>query len=421
MFEGAPVNTGAVVWPDPDSASFAVRRMQVKLHRRATEESGRRYGDLFNLVRDPALLVHAWERVRQNKGSRTPGVDGATVALIESRIGVDAFLQEIRDRLRSRTFTPVGVRQVEIPKSNGKVRRLGIPTVGDRVVQAALKAVLEPIFEADFVSCSYGFRPNRRAQDAVSEIQYLTSRTYEWVLEADIEACFDTIDHAALMGRIRSRISDARVLSLVKAFLRSGVMTTSGDRQETLTGTPQGGILSPLLANIALSLLDEHFSREWEQQMGTSPRRNARRRRGEANYRLIRYADDFVVVVAGERCHADRLRQRVTGVLAPMGLRLPRFSHPPDAKTRDGQVLRLHRGVQEGDRLDQGQGADTDQQIDPAHEPGRTAHQYRPGPAGVGELFPARSVQGRVQCDRLLRVGEDREVDTAQAQPDRVA
>ena len=322
MFEGAPVNTGAVVWPDPDSASFAVRRMQVKLHRWATEESGRRFGDLFNLVCDPAFLVHAWERVRQNKGSRTPGIDGATVALIESRIGVDAFLQEIRDRLRSRTFTPVGVRQVEIPKSNGKVRRLGIPTVGDRVVQAALKAVLEPIFEADFVPCSYGFCPNRRAQDAVSEIQYLTSRTYEWVLEADIEACFDTIDHAALMGRIRSRISDARVLSLVKAFLRSGVMTTSGDRQETLTGTPQGGILSPLLANIALSLLDEHFSREWEQQMGTSHRRNARRRRGEANYRLIRYADDFVVVVAGERCHAERLREQVTGVLAPMGLRL---------------------------------------------------------------------------------------------------
>ena len=242
---------------------------------------------------------------------------------------------------------------MEIPKSNGKVRLLGIPTVGDRVVQAALKAVLEPIFEADFVSCSYGFRPNRRAQDAVSEIQYLTSRTYEWVLEADIEACFDTIDHAALMGRIRSRISDAHVLSLVKAFLRSGVMTTSGDRQETLTGTPQGGILSPLLANIALSLLDEHFSREWEQQMGTSHRRNARRRRGEANYRLIRYADDFVVVVAGERCHAERLREQVTGVLAPMGLRLSpektRVVHidegfdflgfralPPDAQTRDG-------------------------------------------------------------------------------------
>ncbi|MFM8895691.1 MAG: reverse transcriptase domain-containing protein, partial [Actinomycetales bacterium] len=140
--------------------------------------------------------------------------------------------------------------------------------------------------------------------------------------EADIQACFDTIDHAALMGRIRARISDARILSLVKAFLRSGVMTTSGDHQETLTGTPQGGILSPLLANIALSLLDEHFSRQWQQQMGTSYQRSRRRRHGEANYRLVRYADDFVVVVAGQRCHAERLREDVAGVLAPMGLHL---------------------------------------------------------------------------------------------------
>ena len=244
MFEEAPVNTGAVDWPDPDSAYFAVRRMQVKLHRWATEESGRRFGDLYNLVCDPAFLVHAWERVSHNKGARTPGVDGATVALIESRIGVDVFLQEVRERLTSRTFTPVEVRQVEIPKSSGKVRKLGIPTVADRVVQAALKAVLEPIFEADFVPCSYGFRPNRRAQDAVSEIQHLTSRSYEWVLEADIEACFDNIDHVALMGRIRSRISDKRVLVLVKAFLKSGVMTTTGNQEETLTGTPQGGLCS---------------------------------------------------------------------------------------------------------------------------------------------------------------------------------
>lgn len=322
MFEEAPVNTGAVDWPDPDSAYFAVRRMQIKLHRWATEESGRRFGDLYNLVCDPAFLVHAWERVSHNKGSRTPGVDGATVALIESRIGVDVFLHEVREKLKSGTFAPVEVRQVEIPKSSGKVRKLGIPTVADRVVQAALKAVLEPIFEADFVPCSYGFRPNRRAQDAVSEIQYLTSRSYEWVLEADIEACFDNIDHVALMGRIRSRISDKRVLALVKAFLKSGVMTTTGNQEETLTGTPQGGILSPLLANIALSLLDEYFAQQWEQQMGTSHRRDKRRHHGEANYRLIRYADDFVVVVAGERCHAERLREQVTGVLAPMGLRL---------------------------------------------------------------------------------------------------
>lgn len=322
MLEEALVNTGAVDWPDPESAHATVRGMQIKLHRWATENSGRRFGDLYNLVCDRSFLVHAWERVSRNTGSRTPGVDGATVAQIESRIGVSVFLHEIREKLMSRTFVPVAVRQVEIPKSGGKVRKLGIPTVADRVVQAALKLVLEPIFEADFVPCSYGFRPNRRAQDAISEIQHLTSRSYEWVLEADIQACFDNIDHVALMGRIRSRISDKRVLGLVKAFLKSGVMTTTGNQEETLTGTPQGGILSPLLANIALSLLDEHFARQWEEEMGSWHRRDKRRRHGEANYRLIRYADDFVVVVSGERHHVEELREQVAGVLTPMGLTL---------------------------------------------------------------------------------------------------
>jgi len=241
MFEDASVNTGAVEWPDPDSAYFAVRKMQVKLHRWATEDPGRRFGDLYNLVCDPAFLVNAWERVSSNKGSRTPGVDRATVAKIETRVGVEAFLRDVREQVKSRTFHPVEVRQVVIPKASGKVRKLGIPTVTDRVVQAALKAVLEPIFEADFQPCSYGFRPNRRAQDAVAEIHHMASRSYEWVLEADIEACFDNIDHVVLMDKVRSRVSDKRVLGLVKAFLKSGVMTTTGNREETLTARPGEG------------------------------------------------------------------------------------------------------------------------------------------------------------------------------------
>jgi RNA-directed DNA polymerase len=135
------------------------------------------------------------------------------------------------------------------------------------VVQASLKLVLEPIFEADFKPCSYGFRPNRRAQDAIAEIHYLASgpRDYHWILEADIQACFDEISHSALMGRVQARITDKRVCALVKAFLRSGVLTELGDREDTFTGTPQGGILSPLLANIALSTLDEHFDQQWRQ------------------------------------------------------------------------------------------------------------------------------------------------------------
>ena len=209
-----------------------------------------------------------------------------------------------------------------IPKASGKMRALGIPTVADRVVQAALKLVLEPIFEADFAPCSYGFRPNRRAQDAIAEIHHYTTKSYRWVLEADIEACFDNIDHVALMDRLRRRIGDKRVLALVKSFLKAGVMTTIGSREGTITGTPQGGILSPLLANIALSVLDEHFMRQWTTTMANEVQRQARKRRGQANYRLVRYADDFVIVVTGEKEHAEALREQVADVLAPLGLRL---------------------------------------------------------------------------------------------------
>ena len=164
MFEDAPVNTGAVQWPDTDSAFWTVRRTQLKLHRWASEDRTRRFGDLFNLVYDPAFLMHAWERVSSNAGARTAGMDRVTVAQIVARGGVEVFLGQIRDLLKSGKYEPVQVRRVTIPKASGKFRQLGIPTVADRVVQASLKAVLEPIFEADFVSCSYGFRPNRRAR-----------------------------------------------------------------------------------------------------------------------------------------------------------------------------------------------------------------------------------------------------------------
>ena len=322
MSEDAPVNVGAAGWPSDARAYLGVRRMQTKLHGWAATDGGRRFDDLWNLVCDPAFLTMAWERVAGNKGSKTPGVDRVTVARISSGVGVEEFLRNLRAQLRAGEFRPVPVRQVMIPKASGKLRKLGIPTVTDRVVQAALKLVLEPIFEADFKSCSYGFRPNRRAQDAVAEIHHFASKSYEWVLEADIEACFDMIDHTALMDRLRCRIGDKRVLALVKAFLKAGVLTTVGTTEGTITGTPQGGILSPLLANIALSKLDDHFSQQWQTQMATEVQRQRRRRKGQANYRLIRYADDFVIVVTGQREHAEQLREEVAEVLAPMGLRL---------------------------------------------------------------------------------------------------
>jgi RNA-directed DNA polymerase len=233
------------------------------------------------------------------------------------------FLTQLRAELKARQFRPLPVRERMIPKRSGTLRALGIPTARDRTVQAAVKLVLEPIFEVDFDPCSYGFRPKRRAQDAIAEIHFLASspRNYCWVLEADIAACFDQIDHTALMGRVRRRIGDKRVLALVKAFLKAGVLTEDGRRRDTTTGTPQGGILSPLLANIALSVLDERFTAAW-QQMGTDSARHRRRAKGLATYRLVRFADDFVVMVNGTRAHAEALRATVTAVLAPMGLSL---------------------------------------------------------------------------------------------------
>jgi RNA-directed DNA polymerase len=322
MSEDTPVNTG-VEWPDEFLAGALVRRMQVKLHRWAGEDSSRRFVDLFNLVCDPAFLAVAWQRVAGNVGARTAGVDRMTVSYIVHRVGVTPFLDHVRGLLKSGEFRPVPVRQVMIPKASGKVRALGIPTVTDRVVQAALKLVLEPIFEADFLPCSYGFRPMRRAHDAIAEIHAFTSRPrdYEWVVEADIAACFDEIDHPVLMDRVRQRVKDKKVLALVKAFLKAGVMTSAGDRRDSWRGTPQGGILSPLLANIALSTLDEHFARQWK-AFGDRNQRHRRRARGLATWRLVRYADDFVVLVKGEQHHAEALLEEIAQVIAPLGLRL---------------------------------------------------------------------------------------------------
>jgi RNA-directed DNA polymerase len=305
-------------WPGLDEAELRVLKIQTKLHQWAIDDPHRRFDDLYNLVCDPAFLVVAWNRVRGNRGARSAGVDGVKP---NSIVFGEVLLAGLRAELKARTFQPLPVRERLIPKANGKVRMLGIATARDRVIQASLKLVLEPVFEADFRPCSYGFRPKRRAQDAIAEIHFLGSRSYEWVLEGDIKACFDEISHSALLRRVRDRIADKRVVGLVKAFLHAGILGEDGRNRATITGTPQGGILSPVLANIALSVLDEHFAQAWE-AMGDFNARASRRRNGLATYRIVRYADDFVVMVAGTRAHAEGLRDEVAGVLAPMGLRL---------------------------------------------------------------------------------------------------
>jgi RNA-directed DNA polymerase len=183
---------------------------------------------------------------RVTRGANTPGVDGWTVTLVEERLGVPGFLDDLRAALKDGSFRPLPVRERKIPKpgGSGKLRKLGIPAVADKVVQAALKLVLEPIFEADFEPVSYGFRPMRRAHDAIAEIHHFGTSGYRWVLDADIEAAFDNCSHSAVMGRVRAKVKDKRVLALVKAFLKAGIMTETGEYQDTWTGTPQGGLCS---------------------------------------------------------------------------------------------------------------------------------------------------------------------------------
>ena len=315
------MNTNALEQAKLD-AERRVLEIQTKLHRWSAADAQRRFDDLYNLVCDPAFLLVGWLRVRSNKGARTAGVDGQTAHYIEAVRGVEGFLTELRAELKDRTFQPVPARERAIPKAGGKVRYLGIATIRDRVVQASLKLVLEPIFEADFLPCSYGFRPKRRAHDAVAEVRHLTSHSYEWIVEGDIKACFDEISHSALLARVRARVGDKRVLALVKAFLKAGILDEDRRLRDTNAGTAQGSILSPVLSNVALSVLDEYVARA-PGGPGTSPYQRAKRRaQSLPNYRLVRYADDWCLMISGTRADAEALREQTAKVLAVMGLRL---------------------------------------------------------------------------------------------------
>lgn len=320
------VNTGDLA-RDPAlwAAERRVLEIQAKLHQWARSDPGRRFDDLYNLVCDPAFLRVAWYRVRGNRGARSAGVDGMTAWHVENTVGVETLVGGLREALKARSFRPLPVRERMIPKpGTSKKRRLGIATVRDRVVQAALKLVLEPVFEADFLPCSYGFRPNRRAWDAVAEVRYLAShnRNYEWVVEGDIKACFDEISHVGLMDRVRARVGDKRVLALVKAFLKAGILREDGALENTSAGTPQGSILSPLLSNVALSVLDEHVARMPGGPSSSKSARSRRIRAGQPNVRLVRYADDWCLMIRGTRTDAEALREEIAGVLTTMGLRL---------------------------------------------------------------------------------------------------
>jgi len=280
-----------------------VRSLQEKLYVAAKASPTRRFGTIRDRVTQWDVMMQAWEEVRRNRGA--PGVDGVTIGAVEEQ-GVEAFLRELQEQLRDGTYRPLPVRRVMISKRSGGQRALGIPTVRDRIAQAAVKLVIEPIFEADFLPCSYGYRPGRSAQGAAREVQKWLTIGLENVLDADIKSCFDEIPHDRLLSAVARRISDGTILRLVRMWLKSGVLV-GGGVESSEKGTPQGGVLSPLLANVYL----HQFDAEWK-------RRELAYRYG-ADAKLVRYADDIVIMSS----HSVRpLVPIVREVLTGMGLTL---------------------------------------------------------------------------------------------------
>lgn len=265
----------------------AIRTLQRKLYTKAKQDPAYRFYALYDKVWRADILMHAWNLVRANKGS--PGIDGMNFSDIEHRIGIDTFLSELAQDLKDKTYHPSPVRRVLIPKGDGSLRPLGIPTIRDRIAQMAVKLVIEPIFEADFCSTSYGFRPKKSAHDAVDDIANTLHQGYTQVIDADLSKYFDSIPHAKLLSVVAERVVDGAILHLIKQWLKApvigeedGVKKNVGGGKTNSKGVPQGGVISPLLSNCYLHLLDRIWKRHRLDHV--------------LQARIVRYADDFVVL-----------------------------------------------------------------------------------------------------------------------------
>jgi RNA-directed DNA polymerase len=297
-----------------------LQALQRVLYRSAKQDPTRRFHAVYDKLARSDVMWQAWVNVATNQGA--PGIDGITIAdIAESTQGVRHFLDGLAEELKSRTYRPKALRRAHIPKPGraGETRPLGIPTVKDRVVMAAAKIVLEPIFEADFSPQSFGFRPKRSAHQALEVVRQTANKGALWVLDADIKACFDEIDRDALVAQFERRVADREMVKLLGSWLRVGIFE-GGVVTDTGAGTPQGSPISPLLANIALHVLDQAWAAQGR-RLGT----------------LVRYCDDFVVLCPTEE-RAVAARDLAAETLAPIGLRL----HPDKTK-----VVSLHKG-QEG-------------------------------------------------------------------------